>query len=94
MRFYLLSILLLFPAIAMGEDIEMQPPIKAVKAQYEKCLLKLPGVISVGIGRDENGQPTIIVGLERPNPETEAKLPSQLEGYPLRVRIVGRIKAQ
>ncbi len=72
----------------------MQTPIKDVKAQYEKCLLEFPGVISVGIGQDEKGKPAIIVGLERSNPETEAKLPSQLEGYPLRVRIVGRIKAQ
>jgi hypothetical protein len=47
----------------------------------------------VGIGRDDNGSPAIMVGLVRPNPETESQLPDQLEGYPVDVRIVGQIKA-
>jgi hypothetical protein len=93
MKIYLLTILLLFPALAMGEDANM-PTLKDVKAQHEARLLDLPGVISVGIGQDEDGKPAIIVGLEGPNPETQAKLPVELEGYPVRVRMVGRVKAQ
>ena len=72
----------------------MPNSIKDVKTQHEERLLQIPGVVSVGIGLDENGKPAIIVGLERPDPETESQLPSQLEGYPVVVRIVGRIKAQ
>jgi hypothetical protein len=93
MKFYLLTVLLFFPAIVMCKDANM-PTINDVKAQHQTRLLKLPGVVSVGIGQDENGKPAIIVGLEGPNPETQSKLPVELDGYSVRVRMVGRVKAQ
>ncbi len=71
----------------------MPPSIKDVKNQHEVRLLQLHGVISVGIGKDENGDPVIIVGLRRPSPQTESQIPTRLEGYPVQVRIVGDIKA-
>ena len=94
MIFRLLVILLVLPAIAMSENSKMPNSIKDVKTLHEERLLQLPGVVSVGIGQDENGNPAIIVGLERSDPETESRLPTLLEGYPVVVRIVGRIKAQ
>jgi len=94
LKFKLLIIWLLWPAVVMGGEGAMSPSIKDVKAKYEAQLLQLPGVVSVGIGRDENGQAAIIIGLESPNPETESKLPTNLEGYPVKVRIVGEIRAQ
>ncbi len=94
MKFHLLIILLVLPAISMGEDSNMPPSIKNVKTRHEARLLDLPAVVSVGIGRDENGNPAIIVGLERPDSETESQLSTRLEGYPVVVRIIGRIKAQ
>jgi len=90
----LLIIVLALPVIAMCEDSDMPNLINDVKAQHEERLLQLPGVVSVGIGQDENGNPAIIVGLAHPDPETESQLPNRLEGYPVLVRIVGRIKAQ
>ena len=93
MIFRLLIILLVLPAIAISENNKMPNLIKDVKTQHEQHLLQLPGVVSVGIGQDENGTPAIIVGLERPDPETESQLPTRLDGYPVVVRIVGRIKA-
>ena len=72
----------------------MTTGIKDVKARYEAQLLQIPGVVSVGIGRAEGGQPAIIIGLEGPDPETESKLPTSLEGYPVRIQITGKIKAQ
>jgi hypothetical protein len=89
-----LIILLVLPAVAMGGDNDMAPSIKDVKTRYEAQLLQIPGVVSVGIGRDESGRPAIIIGLEGPNPETESKLPASLEGYPVRARIIGKIEAQ
>ena len=94
MKLRLLIILLVLPAIAMSEDNKKPKSIKDVKTQHEERLLQLPGVVMVGIGQDENGNPAIIVGLERSDPETESQLPTQLEGYPVVVRIVGRIKAR
>ena len=72
----------------------MPSSIKEAKRQHEARLLKLPGVVSVGIGLTKNGQSAIIIGLEGPNAETEAQLPSMIEGYPVEVRIVGTVKAQ
>jgi hypothetical protein len=94
LKFHLLIILLVLPAVAMGGDYDMSPSIKDVKTKYEAQLLQMPGVVSVGIGRDENGKPAVIIGLESPNPETESKLPTKLEGYPVRIQTVGQIKAQ
>jgi hypothetical protein len=94
LKFHLLIILLVLPAVAMGEDSNMSSSIKDVKTRHEAQLLQMPGVVSVGIGRDENGQPAIIIGLERPDPETESRLPARLEGYPVRIQTVGRIDAQ
>jgi len=72
----------------------MPPSIKEAKRQHEARFFELPGVVSVGIGLSGNGQPAIVIGLDGPNAETEAQLPSMLEGYPVEVRIVGTVKAQ
>ena len=72
----------------------MPSSIKDVKTKHESRILQLPDMVSVGIGRDKNGNPAIIVGLAHANPETELQLPNHLEGYPVDVRIVGQIKAQ
>ena len=94
MKYVLPAILLVLSAIATGEELDMPSSIKDVKSRHEARLLSLPDVVSVGIGRDENGDPAIIVGLRRLNPETQSRLPTDLEGYPVRIRIVGEIKAQ
>ena len=72
----------------------MSPSIQEIKKRHENQLLTLPGVVSVGIGRDKDGNPAIIVGLDGLHPEIEAQLPGSLENYPVLVEIVGPIKAQ
>ena len=72
----------------------MQPSIQDVKKQHEARLLGLPGVVSVGIGLDENGQAAIIIGLDGSNPDIETQLPENLEGYKVVIKDVGSIKAQ
>lgn len=71
----------------------MSLSIEEVKKKYTNRLLALPGVISVGIGKDPDGIPVIIVSLEHRQPETQKKLPKTLEGYPLQVEITGTVKA-
>jgi hypothetical protein len=53
-----------------------------------------PGVVSVGIGRDADGTEVIVVGLDRERPEARAALPSELEGYRVRVQVIGGVRAQ
>ena len=71
----------------------MSLSIQEVKAKHEDGLLAMPGVVSVGIGRDPEGQSIIIVGLDGPRPKTVKKLPKQLDGYPVQVKIIGPVKA-
>ena len=72
----------------------MSPSIEEVKNKYEAQFLQMAGVVSIGIGLDKDGRKAIIIGLDGPNPETEARLPDELGGYPVRVQTVGQIKAQ
>ena len=76
------------------KDREMPATIQDVKARHARQLLATPGVVSVGIGLDAEGREMIVIGLDRPRPETQAALPTQLEGYPVRVDIIGAVKAQ
>jgi len=91
MRLSVWILILITPLLAMGDDSGMPPSIQDVKKQQETRFLNLPGVVSVGIGLDSNGHQA---GLDRPNPETEAKIPASVKGYPVVIRIVGALKAQ
>jgi hypothetical protein len=52
--------------------------------------MRMRGVLSVGIGRDESGRPVIVIGLDGERPETQAALPSSLDGVPVQVMTSGR----
>jgi hypothetical protein len=94
MRVIVLILVAIIPLLALGEDFGMSPSIQEVKQKHEARFFNLPNVASVGIGLDPNGNQAIIVGLDKPNPETESKVPAVVDGYPVVVRIVGAIKAQ
>lgn len=81
-------------ALACGEENRMQASIQAVKATHEARLMAVDGVVSVGIGRNEDGRAVIVIGLDRERPETQQQLPKCLEGYEVRTAVVGKIKAQ
>jgi hypothetical protein len=68
------------------------PSIEQVKEKHAARLLALPGIVSVGIGRGPDGGKAIVVGLDRPRPETEAKVPDVLEGYPVRIEVIGPVR--
>jgi len=70
------------------------PPIQDVKRANAERLLALPGVVMVGIGLNEAGEPAIIVGLDRERSETREQLPATLDGYPVVARVVGMIRAR
>lgn len=71
----------------------MSPTIQDVKAKHEERILSLPGVVSVGIGRNPDGASVIIIGLDSQRPETVKNLPKVLEGYPVRIEMIGPLKA-
>ena len=81
-------------ATACREGTEMQTSIQDVKAQHETELMAVPGVVSVGIGMDDDGNKVIVVGVESDQPEIRAQVPQTVDGYPVRVDVVGKMKAQ
>ena len=94
MKITVLTLVLIIPIVALGDNLDMPLSIQEVKKQHEARFLDMPGVVSVGIGLDPNGNQAIIVGLDGPRPETEARIPAILENYPVVVQSTGPIKAQ
>ncbi|MDD1665545.1 MAG: hypothetical protein LUQ32_09315 [Methanomicrobiales archaeon] len=76
-----------------GEEARKSPGIREVKNRHKERLLSIPGVVSVGIGKIPDGTPAIIVGMDRHRPETLPEIPGELEGYLVRVEIVGTVRA-
>jgi hypothetical protein len=73
--------------------MHMAPSIENVKDRHENRLMQLPGVVSVGIGRDPTGRPAITVGLSKRSPESEKQIPGEIEGHPVVVSVIGSIRA-
>ena len=67
--------------------------IKEAKEKHEKRLMDLPGVVSVGIGKGEGDNKAIIVGVDGLHPAIIEKFPQTLEGYPVQVKELRKIKA-
>jgi hypothetical protein len=88
-------LLLLMPAMIFCQDKEeMAQPLKEAKREHEAAILAMPDVVSVGIGKDSKGKLAIIIGLERSNAKTEAKIRQLLTAHPVEVRVIGKVKAQ
>lgn len=81
-------------ATACREGTEMQTSIQDVKARHEADLMATPGVVSVGIGLDDNGNHVIVVGIEQDRTEIRSQVPRAVDGYPVRIEVVGKIKAR
>lgn len=68
--------------------------IQQVKAEHEAQLMQLPGVISVGLGKNNAGELIIIVGVEKDDVAITSNIPEELAGYPVTVQTIGDIRAQ
>ena len=73
----------------MGGEIFDMATIEEVKERNANQLLNRPEVVSVGVGLDQDGGKVIVIGLDRDRPEILKELPSEIEGYPVRVEIIG-----
>ncbi len=76
--------------------------VSKIKARYEKKLMKLANVTGVGVGfKHKEGQSTdevaLIVNVTHKKPLTDLSkqdiIPSELEGVPIDVQEVGKIRA-
>lgn len=88
----LFCLLLLSTTAIAGENQPMTPSIAEVKQQHEARLLALPGVVSVGIGRDDEGQVCIVIGMSRQQPQSQTKIRKLLGDTPYTVEVIGSVK--
>jgi hypothetical protein len=87
---------------AMSEQIQITQ-IRAVKAKYEKRLLRKKNVVGVGIGlRERKGRQTeemvltVLVSQKEPPASLRRsdQIPHELDGVPVDVQVVGELRAQ
>jgi hypothetical protein len=77
----------------MAESPSPRRDINAVLAAHDRQLLDLPAVVGVYVGVLADGKtPCLKVMLARPTPETERKIPRDIEGYPVVIEISGEIR--
>jgi hypothetical protein len=73
---------------------EVPASVQEVKARHEARLMAQPGVVAVGIGRDSDGKEAIVVSLDSDRPEARQSVPQALEGYPVRIQVIGPVRAR
>lgn len=62
--------------------------VEAVLERHREELLRIAGVMGLGIGRSADGRPTIEVLVDLLRPE-HAVIPGKIEGFSVRLREVG-----
>jgi hypothetical protein len=81
---------------APGKDSMPAPsprPLVEVLAAHTPELMAIPGVVGTAESRTSDGRPCILVMLGKASPELRAKLPSELEGWPVVVEVTGEFHA-
>jgi hypothetical protein len=93
MKTILLSLLVTFiVACGASEDIPMAESITAVKAKHASELMAKPGIVSVGIGQDADGQAIIIIGVDSKDRLDSLALPKKLGGYAVKAEVIGVVR--
>jgi len=77
---------------ARGSAGARKMKIEAVLKKHESKLMSIPGVTGVGIGGSEES-PLILVMVTHNATELKKKLPTQIEGFPVKVELSGEIRA-
>ncbi len=66
--------------------------IAAAKRKHQSHLLSINGVVSVGIGLSEQ-RAVIVIGIQTESEALRQQLPSELEGFPVVIEVIGTPKA-
>lgn len=86
----------------MATNQDLLARIQEIKQRYAPTLLRKKNVVGLGIGyREVDGQPTdqlsLVVMVERKlddqSLDPEDRIPTELEGIPVDVREVGKLRA-
>ena len=64
--------------------------VNAAKGKLIKALQSEPGFVGAGIGKDSDGTPVVVALVETNIVQSRLNIPSELDGVPVRVEVVGR----
>jgi len=67
--------------------------IAAAKRELESRLMAMPGVVSIGVGRADDGTEVIVLGVDGSQPDLEPQLPKAAGGFPVEIRRIGPLRA-
>src|SRR6058998_901224 len=80
--------------MAQNSSSSPKRDINDILAAHDKELLAIPDVVGVYVGTTEDGwTPCLKVMLAHKNPESERKIPREIEGYSVVTEITGRVRA-
>jgi hypothetical protein len=68
--------------------------LSSLRQRWEGALLRLPGIVGVGLGHDDAGRACLKLYVSCPADKVRAELPPELADEPLDIVEVGRIDAQ
>jgi hypothetical protein len=68
--------------------------INQVKDRYAPELLKLPGVVGLGVERDETGRYFLLIHVNSDSRKLLNQLPKELDGHEVRVLFTGSYSKQ
>ena len=68
-------------------------PLTEVLAAHTPALMAIPGVVGTAESRTLNGKPCVLLMIAKLTPELRAKLPRELEGWPVRIEETGEFHA-
>lgn len=81
---------------APGKDSMPAPPSRPlveVLAAHTPELMAIPGVVGTAESRTSDGRPCVLIMLAGDSPELRAKLPREIEGWPVVVEVTGEFHA-
>jgi hypothetical protein len=84
-------------ACRSGTDGKERPPmpardIQTVQEAHAPTLMALDGVVGVAIGETDDRTPCVVIYVREMTKALRTKLPTSLEGYPVRVEVSGEIR--
>jgi len=69
-------------------------PMADVLSSHTPALMKIDGVVGTGegkLGDKPGGRPVILVLVAHRTPEIDARIPKEIEGYLVEIRVVGEV---
>jgi hypothetical protein len=76
--------------VAMAQE---NATIEQVKDQHVTELMSIEGIEGVGIGEEED-RPVIKIYVSNASRELRQQVPTELEGYPVRIEVTGEFNVQ